>query len=274
MKHLQLLSTLLQPLSIKRGVVDSRCPEGDLNGTSPQVPVKASPALPISTVPGYVLAGAKSVLVNNAVPGAQVTLLVNGEQRTSVDSIVAEASAPAGSPPLIEVDVPAGSPPLVPGEVVLPVQTLCGEIGIIHPGQGGGVTVVAPVSQRYPSCEGRSADGFARLYGGEARGQRTLLSRAPAKGSERQSLVPVGSTSQFHAATLFRWDWPKERSRRIRRGNGLEDRAPERRASSGPTRKNDSLSECSTGSYSISRVMDTFESQELPRTCPWSLQFI
>jgi hypothetical protein len=69
---------------------------------------------------------------------------VNGSLRSSVDSIVAEVSAPAGSPPLVEVEVPAGSPPLVAGDVIVPLQTLCSEIGINKLGQEG-VTVVAPV---------------------------------------------------------------------------------------------------------------------------------
>ena len=115
------------------------------NGESPHVTVIPIPPLPVPTVPGYVLAGAKSVRVNKVVPGAQVTLLVNGEPRSLVDSIAAEVGAPAGVPPLIEVEVPAGSPPLVAGDILVPVQTLCGEIGIPAAGQGGGVTVVAPV---------------------------------------------------------------------------------------------------------------------------------
>lgn len=127
------------------------------NRQSKHVPVEPFPEVPIPTVAGsvlagdssvpvnYVLAGAKSVLVKNVVPGAQVTLLVDGKPRIGVDSITAEAGAPAGSPPLIEVALAVGLPALVKGETLTAVQSLCGKIGAASPGQGGGVTVVAPV---------------------------------------------------------------------------------------------------------------------------------
>jgi hypothetical protein len=98
-----------------------------------------------SVLVNYVLAGAKTVFVKNVVPGAQVTLLVDGEPRIGVDSIQAEVSRPAGTPPLIEVALPAGLPVLAKDNNLTAVQALCGKIGIASPGQGGGVTVVAPV---------------------------------------------------------------------------------------------------------------------------------
>ena len=127
------------------------------NEQSKHVPVDPIPTLPIPTVAGsvlagapsvpvnYVLAGSKSVLVKNIVPGAQVTLLVDGKPRIGVDSIQAEVGPPSGSSLLVEVTLPVGLPALVKDETLTAVQTLCGKFGIASPGQGGGVTVVAPV---------------------------------------------------------------------------------------------------------------------------------
>jgi len=112
---------------------------------SMHVGVNPIPALPMPTIPGYVLAGSKSVLLNKIVPGAQVTLLVDGEPRIGVDSIEAQVTPPAGSPPQIEVALPVGLPALVAGNTLTAVQALCGKFGIASPGQGEGVTVVAPV---------------------------------------------------------------------------------------------------------------------------------
>jgi hypothetical protein len=92
-----------------------------------------------------VLKGATSVLLKNIAPGARVTLLVDGEQRIGVDSIEAEISLPTGTPPRIEVVLPVGLPALQPGNTLSAVQTLCGKFGPAGPGQGGGITVVAPV---------------------------------------------------------------------------------------------------------------------------------
>jgi hypothetical protein len=47
--------------------------------------------------------------VNGVVPGAQVTLFLNGLPESQVDSIQAEVGLPPGSPPLVAVDLPVGS---------------------------------------------------------------------------------------------------------------------------------------------------------------------
>ena len=67
--------------------------------------VLAPPALPLPTVVGsYVLTTAASVLVNNVVPGAQVTLFVNHHARNApVDSIGAETGPPTRLIPLTQV---------------------------------------------------------------------------------------------------------------------------------------------------------------------------
>jgi hypothetical protein len=91
------------------------------------VKVLAPPALTVPTVAGsYVLTTATSVLVNNVVPGAQVTLFVNRHARNApVDSIEAETGPPKGTPPRIQVSVPVGWPPLAAGDVLTAGQTLC-----------------------------------------------------------------------------------------------------------------------------------------------------
>jgi hypothetical protein len=139
------------PLAFKESifVTQTGCSK---NEQSKHVTVDLIPTLPVPTVAGYptvtgyVLAGAKSVSVKNVVPGAQVTLLVDGAPRKGVDSIQAEVGPPTGSSQLVEVALPVGLPALVPGNNLTAVQSLCGKFGIAGPGQGGGVTVVAPVS--------------------------------------------------------------------------------------------------------------------------------
>jgi hypothetical protein len=120
---------------------------GSNKNSLPAVPVSAPPKLSAPTVAGnYVLSTATSVLVNKVVPGAQVTLFVNGSARGSaVDSILAEVAPPKGTPPLIEVSLPVGWPPLKPNHDVLTAgQELCGVTALPSAG-GGGVTVQAPV---------------------------------------------------------------------------------------------------------------------------------
>jgi hypothetical protein len=115
------------------------------------VRVKAAPPLPVATVVGFVLTTATTVLVKNVVPGAQVTLFVNGLARGApVDSIEAEAAPPTGTPPLMEVSVPVGWPPLVAGapvstsDVLTAGQALCG-VNKLPSRKGGGVTVQTPL---------------------------------------------------------------------------------------------------------------------------------
>jgi hypothetical protein len=116
------------------------------NGKSPSVGVEPAPAkLPLPTVVGPVLVGAKSVKVSNVVPGAQVTLFVDGEPRMGVDSAQYEITTPTVTPPSVEIDMPSGSPALTVGQKLTAGQALCGVTSIPAVGQGGGVTVQAPV---------------------------------------------------------------------------------------------------------------------------------
>jgi hypothetical protein len=108
------------------------------------VKVLPPPALTLPIVAGYVLTTATSVLVNKVVPGAQVTLFVNGHARNApVDSIQAETGPPAGSPARIQVSLPVGWPPLAAGDIVSAGQTLCGVNNF--PGEKGGVKAQTPV---------------------------------------------------------------------------------------------------------------------------------
>jgi hypothetical protein len=92
------------------------------------VKVLPPPALSVPVVAGsYVLTTATSVLVNNVVPGAQVTLFVNNHPRNApVDSIQAETGPLTGTPPRIQVSLPVGWPALAPGDLLTAGQTLCG----------------------------------------------------------------------------------------------------------------------------------------------------
>ncbi|HEY6341312.1 MAG TPA: hypothetical protein VIY49_07460 [Bryobacteraceae bacterium] len=127
----------------------------------PAVSVSATaPKLPVPQVAGnYVLTTATSVLVNDVVPGAQVTLLLSGEpiSPTPVDSIQFETGPPSGTPPLVTVSVPVGSLLLkAAGDLLTAGQTLCGVSAFPSPGQGGGVTVLAPVPAPSDGLNGSS----------------------------------------------------------------------------------------------------------------------
>jgi hypothetical protein len=117
----------------------------------PAVSVSSTaPNLPVPQVGGnYVLTTATSVLVNDVVPGAQVTLLLSGEpiSPTPVDSIQFETGPPSGTPPLITVSVPVPDGSLLDaaGDLLTAEQTLCEVSAFPSPGQGGGVKVQAPV---------------------------------------------------------------------------------------------------------------------------------
>jgi hypothetical protein len=122
--------------------------------------VAVLPARPLMlpTVVGpYVLTDATSVFVNNVVPGAQVTLLLNGEPNSQVDSIQAETGPPSGTPPLIAVNVPVGGwPPLAMGDFLTAGQSLCQKSALPKPGQGGGVPVLKPVKHPEGGLNGSS----------------------------------------------------------------------------------------------------------------------
>ncbi len=109
------------------------------------VVVQAVPKLTLPIVVGPVLSGATSVLVKGVVPGAQVVLFVNGAPRVGVDSIAAEIGAPSGSPPFVEVSIAPGLPALAARQTLTAAQSLCSETAEPTAGQGGGVTVQAPV---------------------------------------------------------------------------------------------------------------------------------
>jgi len=116
------------------------------NGRSAPVAVVAAPKVSPPAVVGnlgYALPTDTSVLVKNVVPGAHVTLLLNGAPESQVDSIQAETGPPSGTPPLITVSVPVGSA-LAVGDVLTAGQTLCNK-AFPTPDQGGGLTVQAPV---------------------------------------------------------------------------------------------------------------------------------
>jgi len=115
------------------------------NGQSTHVVVLAIPKLPLPVVVNPVLSGATSVLVKGVVPGAQVVLFVNGAPRVGVDSIVAEVGPPSGSPPFVEVSIGPGLPALAAGQTLTAGQSLCSANAVPTAGQGGGVTVQAPV---------------------------------------------------------------------------------------------------------------------------------
>jgi hypothetical protein len=102
----------------------------------------------------YVLDTATSVLVNNVVPGSQVTLFVNDEPRGApVDSIEAETGPPTGTPSRIQVSLPVGWPPLAAGDVLTAGQALCG-LNRIPPAKGNSVPVLAPVAAPPPGTGG------------------------------------------------------------------------------------------------------------------------
>jgi hypothetical protein len=116
------------------------------NGTSAHVVVEPAPSkLPVPTIVGPVLVGAESVTISNVVPGAQVTLFVDGEPRMGVDSAQYEITTPTVTPPAVEISMPSGSPALTAGETLTAGQVLCGVTSIEAPGEGGGVPVQAPV---------------------------------------------------------------------------------------------------------------------------------
>lgn len=132
------------------------------NGQSfPAVSVLPPPALPVPTVASnYVLTTAKSVRVKNVVPGAQVTLFLDGAPESQVDSIEAEDGPPAGKPPRVQVSLPVGSS-LKVGDVFTAGQTLCNEKALPAAGQGGGVGVQAPVPNPAGGLNGSSNYFFA-----------------------------------------------------------------------------------------------------------------
>jgi hypothetical protein len=108
------------------------------------IKVLGPPALKVPTVAGFVLTTDTSVLVNNVVPGAQVTLFVNNHARNApVDSIQAETGPPKGTPPRIQVSVPVGWPPLTTADILTAGQTLCG-VGPV-PTDKGGVKAQTPL---------------------------------------------------------------------------------------------------------------------------------
>jgi hypothetical protein len=82
--------------------------------------------------------------VNGVVPGAQVTLFVNGKARGApVDSIQAETVPPSAN--LIMVSLPVGWPPLKEKDVLTAGQALCNN-NRVPPLVVGGVTVKAPLT--------------------------------------------------------------------------------------------------------------------------------
>ncbi len=114
-----------EPVSVKQ----TGC---NANGTSaPPAIVNPLKSLAAPTIVTPVLAGATSVEIDGVTPGARVSLFVNGLVRSSVDSVTAKIS------------VPAGWPALAAGDKLSAAQALCTEIATTNDTQG--VTVVAPV---------------------------------------------------------------------------------------------------------------------------------
>ena len=136
---------LFSPLVTKEQIYVQQLGCGASAPPAAAVPVEAPPALPVPAIVGsYALTTATSVLAKNVVPGAQVSLFVNGHARNKpVDSIEAEAGPPAGTPPLMEVHLPVGWPPLAAADVLSAGQVLCG-VNKLPPPQGG-VTVQVPL---------------------------------------------------------------------------------------------------------------------------------
>jgi len=149
-------TTVKPPLSAGQSifVTQQGC---NANGQSSPLVVKPVPdPLPIPSVVGPVLTGAASVTIRNVVPGAQVTFFVDGAPRMGVDSAQNEITKPSGTPPVVEISMPTGSPALTAGETLTAGQALCGEIRVAAPGQGGGVTVQAPVPDPAGGLNGSS----------------------------------------------------------------------------------------------------------------------
>jgi hypothetical protein len=159
------------------------------------VRVQPRPALPVPTVAGsYVLTTATSVLVNEVVPGAQVTLFVNGHARNApVDSIEAEAGPPTGSPPRIQVSLPVGWPPLAPGDVLTAGQALCG-LNKLPPREGGGVAAQKPLPAPSP--------GPAEPRGGLGSNNNYFMF-APVAGGGCANLLNVSVTLSVQQAIVW-----------------------------------------------------------------------
>jgi hypothetical protein len=151
---------LLSPLNTGEKIYVLQLGCGATTPHAPAVTVLAPPKLvPPQVVGNYVLTTATSVLVQDVVPGAQVTLFVNGSARNApVDSIQAEASPPVGSPGLMECNLPVGSPALAPQDVLTAGQALCGVITLPAAG-GGGVQVQTPVPAPFPNPPGQTDPG-------------------------------------------------------------------------------------------------------------------
>jgi hypothetical protein len=164
-------------------------------GQSGHVTVQPIPSrLPIPRVVGPVLAGAKSVAIGNVVPGAQVTLFVDGAPRMGIDSAEEEITLPAGTPPVVEISMPTGSPPLVAGETLTAGQALCAEIGIAGPDQGLGVKVQAPVPAPPP--------GTGDITGGLGSDSNYIM-YAPTTSGGCQSLLNVSVTIDVTEPIVF-----------------------------------------------------------------------
>jgi hypothetical protein len=135
---------LWTPLAARESIFASQigC---NATGQSLHVAVQPVPKVTLPVVAGPVLSGATSVLVKGVVPGAQVVLFVGGAPRVGVDSIAAEVGPPSGSPPTVEVSIAPGLPALTAGQTLTAGQSLCSAKAEPAAGQGGGVTVQAPV---------------------------------------------------------------------------------------------------------------------------------